>query len=125
MDIKKETSKDFWSDAPDSPAVAPAQVAHKYQETNTFALLSLIFGITGVFFSVVASIPAIVLGHMALRKMRVSGEPGRNFALIGLWLGYVKLIIDVLLIILFVLFFAGAFFAAIAAGSNPDYLANF
>lgn len=118
-------TENFWNDKPASEPAAPTQsVEVRSQETNTFALLSLIFGITGVFFSVIASIPAIVLGHMALRKIKLNGQPGRNFAVIGLWLGYVKLGIDIVLIALFLLFFAGAFFAAIAAGSNPDYLGN-
>jgi len=51
--------------------------------TNTMALLALVFGVIGG-----TGIP-IVLGHVALSQIRRTGEGGRGLAIAGLVLGYV------------------------------------
>lgn len=49
--------------------------------TNTFAVLSLVFGLGG-------GLLGIVFGHVALSQIRAKGEGGRGAAIAGLVLGY-------------------------------------
>lgn len=62
--------------------------------TATMAILALIFGIL---------IPpvGIVLGHIALSKIKTSGEGGRGLARAGLIVGYVSTFLAVIGLVLF------------------------
>jgi hypothetical protein len=62
---------------------------------NTLALLSLIFA----FLPVVPLLP-VILGHLALSRIKQTHEAGRGMAMTGLVLGYLDLVGTVLLIIL-------------------------
>ncbi|MEU6340625.1 DUF1707 and DUF4190 domain-containing protein [Streptomyces sp. NPDC046977] len=70
---------------------------------NAKAVAALICGIGGVFLGLTA-LPAIVLGHLARREIRRTGEQGDGFALGGLVLGYVVtallLLVTVLVVVL-------------------------
>jgi len=70
--------------------------------TNTMAIAALICGICQVFFWFVAGIPAIVLGHIARRQIRQTGEAGDGMALTGMILGYVGLALTALLVVIIV-----------------------
>ena len=50
--------------------------------TNTMAILALVFAF-------VFSPAAIVMGHVAKKQIRQSGESGDGLATAGLWLGYI------------------------------------
>src|SRR5262245_52377813 len=50
--------------------------------TNTLAILALVFAF-------VFAPAAIVLGHMAKKQIRETGEQGEGLATAGLWLGYI------------------------------------
>jgi hypothetical protein len=50
--------------------------------TNTMAILSLVFAF-------VFAPAAIVMGHVAKKQIRQSGESGEGLATAGLWLGYI------------------------------------
>ena len=50
--------------------------------TNTMAILALVFAF-------VFSPAAIVLGHIAKKQIRQTGEQGEGLATAGLWLGYI------------------------------------
>jgi hypothetical protein len=50
--------------------------------TNTMAILALVFAF-------VFSPAAIVLGHVAKKQIRQTGEQGEGLATAGLWLGYI------------------------------------
>jgi preprotein translocase subunit SecG len=50
--------------------------------TNTMAILSLVFAF-------VFSPAAIVMGHVAKKQIRETGEQGDGLATAGLWLGYI------------------------------------
>jgi hypothetical protein len=67
--------------------------------TNTYALVSLIAGVLGVF--MFGSLVAVVCGHIARRKIIESDgyEKGDNYALIGLTLGYLMLAASIIIII--------------------------
>jgi hypothetical protein len=56
--------------------------------TNPLAAGSLACGIAQLFFGPLATIPAIVLGHVARREIRRTGEDGMGLAIAGLVLGW-------------------------------------
>ncbi len=74
------------------PAYAQAGMVGQ-QQTNNKALISLILGICSFVIggNLLTGIPAIILGHMALREIDRSNQvqSGRPLALTGLILGYV------------------------------------
>jgi hypothetical protein len=45
------------------------------------------------------SICAVILGHLALRRLRRSGQSGRVMAVIGLVLGYVGVVVTFVLLL--------------------------
>jgi uncharacterized membrane protein len=82
---------------------------------NSLALVALILGIAG-FVTGVASIAAIVVGHISLSQIKKTGEDGRTMALWGTILGYVVLVGGILLSIGFVVLFG-----ALASSGQLDY----
>lgn len=57
--------------------------------TNQMAVISLVLGIVGiVMIPILASIPAIITGHVSRRQIRERGEGGDGMALAGLICGY-------------------------------------
>ena len=69
--------------------------------TSGLAIASLVFSLIGP----IGCIPAIVCGHIALRKIRKeAGVQGRGLALAGLIIGYVVLGFSIVLTIPFLLF---------------------
>ena len=69
---------------------------------NSLAVASLVCGLLEIFVGFTA-IPAVILGHKALRQIRQTGEPGRGMAKAGLVLGWTAIGIFVVLIALGVL----------------------
>jgi hypothetical protein len=95
----------------DLPGRAPVQAPQPYayqppgypasRPTNGMAIAALICGIGQFFgFWLLGTIPAVVLGHIARRQIRRTGEQGDGMALAGLILGYVGLALSVIAIIL-------------------------
>lgn len=76
---------------PPVPAVPP--------KNNSLAIASLICGVGQVMLWPLITIPAIVLGHIARRQIRQTGEAGSGMATAGLILGYVGAGVLVLLAI--------------------------
>ncbi len=62
--------------------------------TNGLAIASLVTSILGL------SILGVIFGHVALKKITVTGEGGRGLALAGLVIGYLGLAAGLLLFIL-------------------------
>ncbi|MDQ3495016.1 MAG: DUF4190 domain-containing protein [Pseudomonadota bacterium] len=80
------------------------------RETNTLAIVSLIFGILGwSFLPLVGSVVAIVTGHLARSEIRRAAErpQGDGLAVAGLVLGYVALVSALLFVLVLLLFFGG------------------
>ncbi len=80
------------------------------RETNTLAIVSLIFGILGwSFLPLVGSVVAIVTGHLARSEIRRAAErpQGDGLAVAGLVLGYVALASALLFVLVLLLFFGG------------------
>jgi hypothetical protein len=68
------------------------------RRTNPLAVAALACGIGEVFFWFLAAVPAVVLGHMARRQIRETGEAGEGMATAGLVLGWIGIALTVLLI---------------------------
>ena len=64
--------------------------------TNTMAILALVFAF-------VFSPAAIVMGHVAKKQIRQTGESGEGLATAGLWLGYIFTSLYVLLCAFYVI----------------------
>jgi hypothetical protein len=78
-------------------AVAPAPRADAdLKKKKGLAIASLVCGIIGGWASTV-SIPAVICGHMALRKIKKNPETytGKGLAISGLVLGYLGLVLAV------------------------------
>ena len=78
-------------------------------KTNGLAIASLACGLAQFAFGPLATIPAIVLGHMARSQIRRTGEQGAGLALAGLVLGWGAVILGIVFI---------AVGLAIAAGTH-------
>ena len=84
--------------------------AQAQRRTSTLAVVSLVFGLLGwTVLPVIGSLIAIVIGHMARRKIRQSfGEiEGDGIAVAGLVLGWVPIILAILTLIVSVFLVAG------------------
>jgi hypothetical protein len=90
------------SDLPGVPQAAYGYPVQQPVKANSLAVASLVCGILEIFFGFTA-IPAVILGHKALRQIRQTGEPGRGMAKAGLVLGWTAIGIFVVLITLGVL----------------------
>jgi len=77
---------------PVEPALEPIPEAPPpaAEGTNGLAIASLVCGIVGCIPG--AGIAAIVTGHMALGRIKMSGQGGRGMAIIGLILGYLSIV---------------------------------
>jgi Domain of unknown function (DUF4190)/Domain of unknown function (DUF1707) len=90
------------SDLPVPYSPPPAPVGPP--ATNRLAIASLVCGVGQLVAFFPAGIAAIVLGHVARRQIRQTGEQGDGMALTGLILGYVGTIgVVALLVVFFVL----------------------
>jgi hypothetical protein len=67
--------------------------------TNGFAIASLACGLGQFMVGPLATIPAIVFGHMARNQIRRTGEQGAALALAGLVLGWGAVILAIILIV--------------------------
>ena len=84
--------------------IAPTMVA---APTSGLAIASMVCGIVGLFMcwlGIVASIPAVICGHMSLKQINNALTPvgGRGMAIAGLVTGYIGLSMQVMFIIFFV-----------------------
>jgi hypothetical protein len=81
-----------------APPVAPA----KERATNGKAIGSLLMGVIGVTgFPFVASVVAVILGHMARKEMKTDGKQGQGLALTGIILGWIGITLVVLAALIF------------------------
>ncbi len=74
-------------------AVTPAA------KINGLAMASLACGLAQFAFGPLATIPAIVCGHMARQQIKRTGEQGAGLALAGLLLGWAMVILGIVLIV--------------------------
>jgi Domain of unknown function (DUF4190)/Domain of unknown function (DUF1707) len=74
------------------------QYAPVQRRTNPLAVASLACGLGQIFFWFLAAIPAVVLGHVARRQIRQTGDDGQGMATAGLVLGWIGIALTVLFI---------------------------
>jgi len=67
--------------------------------TNGLAIAALVCGLAQLVLGILTGIPAIILGHLARKQIRRTGEQGAGMALAGLILGYVGVALTIVFII--------------------------
>lgn len=77
-----------------------------WRPTNQLAIASLICACAQLLIPILTAIPAIILGHMARRQIRRTGENGAGLALAGLIVGYAGVILTIALVIVAIILFA-------------------
>jgi hypothetical protein len=82
--------------APSAPVLPPVPPA---TQTNGLAIASLACGLAQFVFGPLATIPAIVFGHVARGQIRRTGEQGSGLALAGLLLGWAAVILGLVIIV--------------------------
>jgi hypothetical protein len=89
------------------PPVSNTTVVASMAKTNGLAIASLACGVAQFAFGPVATIPAIVLGHVARHQIKRTGEQGAGLALAGLILGWAAVALGIILIVVGMAIFAG------------------
>ncbi|QIH98906.1 DUF4190 domain-containing protein [Rhodococcoides fascians A21d2] len=83
--------------------------------TNTLAIVSLVLAILGLtFLPLIASVCAVVCGHLSRGQIKRTGEGGSGFATAGLVVGYVSIALFVIVVGAIILF-------AVAASTSSTY----
>ncbi|MEJ6572994.1 MAG: DUF4190 domain-containing protein [Akkermansiaceae bacterium] len=85
-----------------SPVAGPPQIAPTPGSTAGLAVASIICGIASLVTLLLTGIPAIVCGHMALKKIKRSNGAigGSGMAITGLVLGYVSIALTLVVALL-------------------------
>jgi hypothetical protein len=91
------------ADLPSVPGTVVAPVARTttvapVAKANGLAIASLACGVAQLMFGPLATIPAIVFGHVARSQIRRTGEQGAGLALAGLILGWGAVILGIVLV---------------------------
>jgi Domain of unknown function (DUF1707)/Domain of unknown function (DUF4190) len=81
------------------PPAAKTTVVPPVAKINGLAIASLACGLAQFVFGPVATIPAIVFGHVARHQIKRTGEQGDGLALAGLILGWAAVILGIVLIV--------------------------
>lgn len=90
--------------APGTPA-APAKSAPKATgHTNPLAIASFVLSLSGL--SILGQIAGIITGHMALKQIKATGDPGHGLAKWGLIISYVVVGLAVLGLVFFIALWA-------------------
>ena len=109
--------------APPAPPAPYAQPMYAYgPKTNSLAIASLVTGILSwVLCPFLGAILAVIFGHVSRGQIKRTGEGGGGMAIAGLILGYLNLGGAVLVIVFYVLLFAGiAIFGASLPTVSPS-----
>jgi Domain of unknown function (DUF4190) len=67
--------------------------------TNPLAIASLVCGIGQILLGLIAGIPGIILGFIALNQIKTKGEGGRGLAIAGIVLGFIGVALFLVVII--------------------------
>jgi len=81
------------------PVAGPGTVAPAAR-TNGYAIASLACGLGQLAVGPLATVPAIVFGHMAMNRIRRTGEQGAGLALAGLLLGWGAVVLAIVVAVI-------------------------
>jgi hypothetical protein len=70
----------------------------KAGKISALAIAALVLGIAQILIGVLAGIPAIICGAIAMRRINATGERGRGMALAGVILGCIGVVFFIILI---------------------------
>ena len=89
-----------WQPLASIPGIVGAPQALSYPATSGLSIASMICGILVIFTWGITGLPAVICGHLARGKIKRSGGTlnGNRFALAGLILGYIGIVIFPLMI---------------------------
>lgn len=91
-----------------APPPGYAPMPYPARPTNQLAIAALVCGCAQLFFWIFTGIPAVILGHIARRQIRETGENGDGMALAGLILGYVGIGLSVIFAVVIILIVVAA-----------------
>lgn len=78
----------------------PAEVPAATSKTDPLSIWSLVLGILSWIFSIIAGIPAIICGHLSLKRVKANTQlGGKGMAISGLVLGYLSILLFLLVIL--------------------------
>ncbi|MCL2453779.1 MAG: DUF4190 domain-containing protein [Micrococcales bacterium] len=94
-----------------------AQQAVYYQQTvyapgppsNGMAIASLISSLVGILVWGIGAVVGVILGHIAMKQLRTSGEAGKGMATAGLIIGYIQIGFWVLALLVWLVIIVGFF----------------
>ncbi|TMR21227.1 DUF4190 domain-containing protein, partial [Nonomuraea turkmeniaca] len=89
--------------------------------TNGMAVASLVLGIIGLIFCGLTSLPGVILGHIALNKIKRTGEEGQGMAMAGLVTSYITVVLWLLCWLIFGGLLLSLIGLSAAATSSVDY----
>jgi hypothetical protein len=87
------------ADLPAAQPAAPTTELSPVARINGLAIASLACGLAQFMFGPLATIPAIVFGHLARQQIKRTGEQGAGLALAGLVLGWVAVIVGIVALV--------------------------
>jgi uncharacterized membrane protein len=96
------------------PGGGPGLYGTPERRLNQLAVVSLACGAGQLILGPLATVPAVVLGHVARGQIRRTGEDGAGLALAGLLLGWAGLALTIIVVAVITIFFA-----ALTHGSPP------
>ncbi|MEV0454368.1 DUF4190 domain-containing protein [Catellatospora methionotrophica] len=103
------------------PGYAPYPYVHLQRRTNGMAIGAMVTALAGAVMVCFYGVPALILGpvgailgHVARRKIRQSGEDGDGMALTGIIVGWIATALGLLVVAAIVALF-------VFAESSPDY----
>ncbi|MBB2976752.1 hypothetical protein FHX49_002338 [Microbacterium endophyticum] len=106
--------------APPAPYQTPGYAYQAQPPMNSMAIIAFVSSLVGMFvLPLIASIVAVITGHISLKQLKSSGESGRALALSGTIIGWVGVGIWALVIVGFLIFFV--FAIGIAASTSNGY----
>jgi len=91
-----------------APPPGYGPMPYPVRPTNQLAIAALVCGCAQVFFWFLTGIPAVILGHIARRQIRETGENGDGMALTGMILGYVGIGLGVITAVIVIIVIVAA-----------------
>jgi hypothetical protein len=103
-------------------AGGPGYVYQPLPPNNALAIVALVCSIGGLtVMPILAGIAGIIMGHIAKKQIRETGERGDGMATAALWVGYIGTALLIAFILLFILIYVGMFalmFAAVGSSAS-------